>query len=52
MENHGGIYNIDRRKAEELGEKRVPVLLFPQIPHGLTRQRTRVSVAIGRLLTA
>jgi hypothetical protein len=37
---------IDRGKTEELGEKPVPVPLCPpQIPHGLTRDRTRASAA-------
>jgi hypothetical protein len=40
-------------KTEVLGEKPVPVLLCPpQIPHGLTRDRTRASAVRGRLLTA
>jgi hypothetical protein len=39
-------------KTEELGEKPVPVPLFPpQIPHGLTQARTRVSAVRGRRLT-
>jgi hypothetical protein len=39
-------------KAEELGEKPVPVSLCPpQIPHGLTRERTRTSAERGRRLT-
>jgi hypothetical protein len=40
-------------KTEVLGEKPVPVPLSPpQIPHGLTRDRTRVSAVGGRRLTA
>jgi hypothetical protein len=40
-------------KTEELGEKPVPVPLCPpQISHGLTRARTRVSAVRGRRLTA
>jgi hypothetical protein len=40
------------RKNEELGEKPVPVSLCPpQIPHGLTRARTRASAVRGRWLT-
>jgi hypothetical protein len=39
-------------KTEELGEKPVPVPLCPpQIPHGLTRPRTRSSAVRGRWLT-
>jgi hypothetical protein len=39
-------------KPEELGEKPVPVPLCPpQIPHGLTRERTRASAVRGRRLT-
>jgi hypothetical protein len=39
-------------KTEELGEKPVSVLLCaPQIPHGLTRARTRASAVRGRRLT-
>jgi hypothetical protein len=39
-------------KTEELGEKPVPVPLCPpQIPHGLTRERTRASAVRGRRLT-
>jgi hypothetical protein len=38
-------------KTEVLGEKPVPVPLFPpQIPHGLTRDRTRASAVRGRRL--
>jgi hypothetical protein len=38
-------------KTEELGEKPVPVpLCWPQIPHGLTRARTRASAVRGRRL--
>jgi hypothetical protein len=38
---------------EELGEKPVPVPLFPpQIPHGLSRARKRASAVRGRRLTA
>jgi hypothetical protein len=40
-------------KTELLVEKPVPVPLCPsQIPHGLTRDRTRASVVRGRRLTA
>jgi len=40
MESHGGI--ILAGETEELGEKPVPVPLYaPQIPHGLTRARTK-----------
>jgi hypothetical protein len=39
-------------KTEELREKPVPVPLCPpQIPHGLTRARTRASAVWGRRLT-
>jgi hypothetical protein len=38
-------------KTEELGEKPVPMpLCSPQIPHGLTRVRTRASAVRGRRL--
>jgi hypothetical protein len=44
---------IDRGKTEVLGEKPVPVPLCPpQIPHGLTRDRTQASALRGQLLTA
>jgi hypothetical protein len=44
---------IDRGKTEVLGEKPVPVPLCPpQIPHGLTRDRTRASTVRVRRLTA
>jgi hypothetical protein len=40
-------------KTKELEEKPVPVPLCPpQIPHGLTRDRTRASAVGGRRLTA
>jgi hypothetical protein len=40
-------------KAEVLGEKPVPVILCPpQIPRGLTLDRTRASAVGGRRLTA
>jgi hypothetical protein len=40
-------------KIEVLGEKPVPVSLFPpQIPHGQTRDRTRASAVRDRRLTA
>jgi hypothetical protein len=40
-------------KTEVLGEKPVSVPLCPpQIPHGLTRDRTRASAVGGRRLTA
>jgi hypothetical protein len=42
-----------RRKTEVLAEKTVPVPLCPpQIPHRLTRNRTRASAVRGRRLTA
>jgi hypothetical protein len=42
-----------QRKTEVLGEKPVPVSLCPpQIPHRLTRDRTRASAVRGRQLTA
>jgi hypothetical protein len=51
MENDGGM--ILTGETEELGEKPVPVSLCPpQIPHGLTRARTRDSTVRGRRLTA
>jgi hypothetical protein len=37
--SHGGIMLTG--KAEDLGERPVPVPVSPQIPHGLTRARTR-----------
>jgi hypothetical protein len=41
-----------QEKTEELGEKPVPVPLCPpQIPHGLTWERTRASAVRGRRLT-
>jgi hypothetical protein len=51
LESDGGmIYWLG--KTEELGEKPVPLSLCPpQIPHGLTRARTRVSAVRGRRLT-
>jgi hypothetical protein len=39
-------------KTGVLGEKPVPMTLCPQIPHGLTRDRTRASEVGGRRLTA
>jgi hypothetical protein len=40
-------------KTEVLGEKPIPVPLCPpQIPRGLTRDRTRASAVVGRRLTA
>jgi hypothetical protein len=40
-------------KTEELGDKPVPVpLRSPQIPHEMTRARTRASAVRGRLLIA
>jgi hypothetical protein len=40
-------------KTEELDEKLVQLSLCPpQIPHGLTRARTRASAVAGRRLTA
>jgi hypothetical protein len=51
MEKDGGM--ILTGKTEELGEKLVPVSLCPpQIPHELTRERTRDSAVRGRRLTA
>jgi hypothetical protein len=42
-----------QEKTEVLGEKPVPVPLCPpQIPHGLTRDRTLASAVGGRRLTA
>jgi hypothetical protein len=42
-----------QEKSEVLGEKPVPVPFRPpQIPHGLTRDRTRASAVGGRRLTA
>jgi hypothetical protein len=42
-----------QRKTEVLGRKPVPVQLCPsQIPHGLTRDRTRASAVRDRRLTA
>jgi hypothetical protein len=44
---------IDGGKPKYSGEKPVPVPLCPpQIPHGLTRDRTQASVVRGRRLTA
>jgi hypothetical protein len=44
---------IDRGKPKYLGEKPVPMPLCPpQIPHGLTRYRTRASAVRTRRLTA
>jgi hypothetical protein len=44
---------IDRGKRKYSGKKPVPVPLCPpQIPHGLTRDRTRASAVGGRRLTA
>jgi hypothetical protein len=46
LESDGGI--ILTGETEELGEKPVPVPLCPpQIPHGLTRARTRASAVRG-----
>jgi hypothetical protein len=43
----------DRGKPKYSGEKPVPVPLCPpQIPHGLTRDRTQASAVRGRRLTA
>jgi hypothetical protein len=40
-------------ETEELGEKPVPVPLCPpQIPHGLTRDRSRASAVGGQRVTA
>jgi hypothetical protein len=51
MENHGGM--ILTAKIEERGETFVPVPLCPpQIPHELSRLRTRVSAVGARRLTA
>jgi hypothetical protein len=44
---------IDRRKPKYSGEKPVPVPLCPpQIPHGVSRDRTRASAVGCRRLTA
>jgi hypothetical protein len=51
LERDGGMIYL-QGKTEELGEKPIPVPLFPpQIPHGLTRPRTRASAVRGRRLT-
>jgi hypothetical protein len=51
MEHHWN--EIDRGKTEVLGEEPVPVPLCPpQIPHGLTRDRTRTFAVGDRRLTA
>ena len=43
----------DRGKTEVLGQKPVPVPLYPpQIPHGLTQDRNRASTVRRRRLTA
>jgi hypothetical protein len=39
------------RVNQKLGNKPVPVPLCPQVPHGLTRARTRASAVRGRRLT-
>jgi hypothetical protein len=45
--------DTDRRKTEVLTEKPVPLPLYPpQIPHGLTQDRSRVSAVKGRRITA
>jgi hypothetical protein len=50
MENDGGM--ILTGETEEIVEKPVPVPLYsPQIPHGLTRARTRDSAVRGQRLT-
>jgi hypothetical protein len=50
-ENYGGMMLTG--KTEELLENPVPVpLCLPQIPHGVTRARTRASAVRGRRLTA
>jgi hypothetical protein len=50
MEGHSGMI---QGKTEELCGKPSPVSLCPpQIPHGLTRARTRASAKRGRRLTA
>ena len=47
--NGAPVDEIDRGKTEVLGEKPVPVPLCPpQIPHGLTRDRTQASALRGR----
>jgi hypothetical protein len=44
---------LDRGKPKYSGKKSVSVpLCLPQIPHGLTRDRTRASTVRGRRLTA
>jgi hypothetical protein len=50
MEKDGGI--IVAGETEELVENPVTVPLCPQIPHGLTRARTRDSEVRDRRLTA
>jgi hypothetical protein len=51
MESNGGM--ISTGETDELGVEPVAVPLCPpQIPHGLTRARTRVSAVKGRRLTA
>jgi hypothetical protein len=51
LESDGGIIYW-QGKTEELGEKPIPLPLCPpQIPHGITRARTRASAVRGRRLT-
>jgi hypothetical protein len=51
LESDGGMIYW-QGKTEELGEKPVPVPLYPpQIPHGLTQARTRASAVRSRRLT-
>jgi hypothetical protein len=51
LESDGGMIYW-QGKNEELWEKPLPVPLYPpQIPHGLTRERTRASMVRGRRLT-
>jgi hypothetical protein len=51
LESDGGMIYW-HEKPEELGEKPVPVPLFPQQnPHGLNRARTLASAVKGRRLT-
>jgi hypothetical protein len=51
VDSHGGM--IFTGETYELIENPVPVPVCPsQIPHGLTRERTRASAVRGRRLTA
>jgi hypothetical protein len=45
--------DTDRREVETLGVKLFPLPLCPpQIPHGLSWDRTRALAVTGRMLTA